>query len=779
MTTRARLAVALAVAALGACTSSSANNPGALLSEPSSVAVFRGVTTRSGRDDTSPIYPYRPYLAVANAGSNDISIVDARDDSVLPALAPTRGLAYSAPGRPILLASADLGDRNPDLLVVVTAGDLPWLGGTQLRVVRTWAADGGIADRTDGGPAVDLGADVLALLPLPFDPAAPGSVTVVAALAGERLATVTFARAAGRTAIDVDAAQATVTTSGPLGFQPLALAAIPGERTRVFAASEDPLPGGVQGVAEIALGGATPFAVTALNAHAPTRLVAAGHLAEAVPFATALDASAFAGQPAVDRVWAVVDESSCGLDAAIGCGVVAIDPASGDLVPDPTPAGTMNQGFRAPVRLGYPLALAFSGPPAVPPSAAEPQYAGTYLRVATSNFTWQTTGVLGVASADGNLTFVDAARWDVPSNQPVLANVKATVSSTRPAGTSGSQWLTLVDPASGTTVAHTDTARLSAAVQVTGGYTPTDRWTVTREGALPGLTSRRAESFGDGSLALQVTSAADGTPTEVVRLWDPTLGVTAGDVAVIEPTGLGTCATFEAAVAGVYPPTADRPGGYVALAHRTPANPAWDHCVDLLAATRNVAQPAPALRATIRAGDYVLLRGTGTAAIAVGRPRVGEPFQVAWQDEAALTTGADACTLPPAVPWPGAGAACGPTCRASCEALVRARLARRLSYVGESPAGLTGPALAFTLATQLPAAAVPRDLTLVLDTVDGRAPFRVSTTAGYPVDPRQVVPFDRSPWSPGAGVRFLVPFAGSVVLDATPTVSGGAVVTIY
>ena len=52
-------------------------------------------------------------------------------------------------------------------------------------------------------------------------------------------------------------------------------------------------------------------------------------------------------------------------------------------------------------------------------------------------------------------------------------------------------------------------AGLSTSVKVTGGYTPNDRWTVTREGRLPGLSSRRAEVVGTAptQLALQATSS--------------------------------------------------------------------------------------------------------------------------------------------------------------------------------------------------------------------------------------------------------------------------------
>jgi hypothetical protein len=76
-------------------------------------------------------------------------------------------------------------------------------------------------------------------------------------------------------------------------------------------------------------------------------------------------------------------------------------------------------------------------------------------------------------------------------------------------------------------------------------------------------------------------------------------------------------------------------------------------------------------------------------------------------------------------------------------------------------------------------AAVPRDLSLVIDTAEGRDPFRVSPNAGFAVSPRAVVPFDRSPWGPAGGIRFLVPYAGSSVMDTTPTVRGASVYTMH
>jgi hypothetical protein len=593
------------------------------------------------------------------------------------------------------------------------------------------------------------------------------------------VATVTFGRVADGDAIDVAAAQATVVVSAPLGFQPLTLAALPEDRTRVFAASSDPLPGGIRGVAEIAVTG-TPAFTGALDARAPTRLVAAMQLAEALPASVpvtgvAVDATAFAGQPRVDRVYAVLDESGCGPHAGIACGLVALDPVTRSLLPDPIPASSTHvaEPFLAPIPVGYALAVGASGPPASPPSAAEPQYAGSYMRVSLGALTRQTTAVGGVASSDGLLSFVDLARWDVPSTQSIFQSVSARDVSTRPAGTTGPQWLVLADPASASTVTHGHLGAEgpSTLVTLTGGFTPSDRWTVLYQGALPGLSSRAAEAGTDGTtpwLALQSSGAAG--IGQVVRLWDPTLGVRAGDIVVIDPTALGTCKSFEAAVDAVFAPTTGRPGGYVTLAH--PANPTWDAC---LGAMVRGANPGARLLATFRAGDFVLLRGN-PATIHVGRPRLLERFEVAWQDETPL---AAACPLPPSVPWPATPPACDAACREGCELLQRVRLARRIGYARELPAGLSGPAIAFRLALAAPTEEIRRDLALTIDTVDGRAPFRVGLPSGSAVDARSVVPFDRSPWSPGSGVRFLVPYAGNTVLDATPTAPGGAASALH
>jgi hypothetical protein len=731
MTTRLRLA-ALTLA-LAACGKSSKTTPGLLLNEPSGVAVFRGYTTKTA--------DLHPYLAIANAATNDLTIVDAVDDVGVPSPVALRTLVYPVPGRPALLASADLGDGKADLLVAVSAGD------SKLQVIRTWTAEGVIdAD-------VDLGGDVLALAALPFDPDSVGTVRVAAALSGERLAVVTFARAGD--GIVVSGAPAVAS----LGFQPVALAATPddpdapGLQTSLWAATRDDLGGGVHGVVGIDVSGSPPWLLQVMNARAPTRLVAAARLRERIDAtidpvaATTLSPAAFANQPMVERVYAILDESGCGLHAPIACGLVALDPdpATSALALDPTPAGSMHAPFRAPIPIpGAALGLAAAQPPAVSPPELDPTYAGTFMRMVTAAGTRITTAAAAVASTDGFVYFVDLGRWEIPGEQ-------------------------VVQPTA-TLVAATDPQAVATNVRVTPGYTPTARWTATWQGELPGLASRRAQSGAVAGvvplvpwLALQVPT--DGGFSEVARVYDPALGVHAGDFAVIgdlavieDPTAIGSCAPrFEATVDVLLSRTgheAEYPGGALQLG-KIAAHPEWDACVDGLAAGKKD------LRATIRSSGWVLVRGTGADAALVGRPEVGTELAVQWESEDALSCPA----------WPPV-TSCDATCRSDCERLVRARLARRIGYV-PSLGDPQGPALAFMLALRAGVITPTRGFAVAIDTAEGRVPFRVLPPGVTAVAPGDIAVFDRSRDVPSAGVRFLVPYLSNVVLDATPTLQGG------
>jgi hypothetical protein len=204
---------------------------------------------------------------------------------------------------------------------------------------------------------VDLGADVLALVALPSP--APGKARVAAALADDAVAVVTLSRSVDpgdEAAIELDpeavetSTRPAVSSLGSLGFQPVALAIAPGDGSHVWAASPD-----LNGVARIDVddaSGAPSFTGTVLNALAPTRLVAAARLAERPDAAgeDGLDPLTWATTAPVERVYAVLDESSCGLDAEIACGLVALDPATGELALDPAPVGTTTLPFRASIR---------------------------------------------------------------------------------------------------------------------------------------------------------------------------------------------------------------------------------------------------------------------------------------------------------------------------------------------------------------------------------------------------------------------------------------------
>ncbi len=708
MTTRLRLA-ALAVA-LAACGKKTHVTPGLLLAEPSAVAAFRGITTKSA--------DLRPYLAIANSGSNDLTILDGVDDKLVPAPVQLRSLVYPVPGRPALLASADLGDGKADLLLAVSAGD------SRLQVIRTWTADGAI------DAAVDLDGDVLALAAFPFDPDAPGTVRVAAALSGERVGIVTFRRSGDAIVADpVDAGHVIA-----LGFRPLALAATPddpgiaGLQTRVWAATRDDL-GGIHGVAAIDVGAdGVPSLGQVLDARAPTRLVAAARLAEraATPgVPTPSDATAFTGRPRLERVYAVLDETGCGLRAEIACGLVALDP-SGLVSADP--AGELP--FRAPIAIpGAARALAATEPPAFPPSALEPEFAGTFMRMVTAAGTRTTTAAAGVASTDGHLYFVDLGRFEIPGEQ-------------------------VVNPTA-TPVAAVDPEATASGIRVTAGYTPTAHWTATWQGALPGLASRRAESGSDGSpwVALQVKSGADFF--EVANVIDPVLGIQPDDVVVVQdPLGVGSCASFDATVVALLPSTGDHPGGAMRVG-TVGGHPEWDACVSGLGAGKT------GLRATVRGGGWVLVRGTGLDAVLAGRPVSETEFLLQWEPETA------SCPAEPVT-------SCDDQlCRMPCQQLLRARLARRIGYV-PSLGDPTGPALAFTLVLRPGLTTPTRDFAVAIDTAEGRGPFRTLPPGFAAVEPTGIAVFDRSPYSAGAGVRFFVPYQSNVVLDATPTLQGGS-----
>lgn len=792
MTAR-RLLAAAAVAALAACGVTNAPTPGLNLADPSALAVFRGVTTLHSTERT------HPYLAIASTLANELVLVDAVNNAIVPGPFPLRGLVYPVDERPTLLVSGDLGDGKPDLLVAVSAG------AKALQLVRTWRPDGAVVAQ------VPLQADVRGLVALDPDPAATGTVQVAAMLSNERIALVTFSRESAAS-VDPDAIRTTaqVVTSAPLGFRPVDIAK-GYARGQVWLATRD-LVGGVNGVVGLDLSSLTDGAApprTVVDALAPTRLVAAAAVRERPPgfdiegLTTAMlaDPNALSTIPVVDRVFAVLDESGCGVDAPIACGLVALDPGTGALALDPTVAGTMRAAYRAPIRIPTPIALAVGRPPAF--TIDDPSYAPTTMRIVTAASRRAASAAMAVTSVDGSVWFVDLTSWEVPNHQYVQASMSVVAASNQPPeavpAIPRNQWLVLQDPLNASTaIKHTDGSRLAAAITITPGYTPAEAWTVSKQGALPNLFFRKGEVGHDGALWLALQSA--GGQGDVVRVADPTLAVAPGDIVVIDAIGVGTCGQFEAAVASVEAPTTSprRPGGFLRLTDRvlTAADadagkgPTWQACLQKLT---QVAQAGGSgnMYVTLRAADYVLVRGYGVTARAVGRPRLGQFFHLTWSDESpAGATGT--CTLPPAQPWPDSGFACDASCRARCDELVGIHQARRLFYVPEpcidpgvstfcGPSGRwrvwpdpTGPTIGFTLALESNAL-VHRDLSLSIATGDGRLPDRATLQSGATTDARAVVPYDRSRDVPGGDLRFFIAYPAGFLLDATCTdVSGSS-----
>jgi hypothetical protein len=797
--TARRLLAAATLAALAACSSTTAPPPGLNLNTPSALAVFRGVTT------AHPQERRHPYLAIASSGANELDLLDAVTATIIPGPFPLRGLAYPVAETPTLLVASDLGDDRPDLLVVASAG------GSSLQIVRTWRPDGAVVGE------VPLPADVRGLVAL--DPDVAGTVQLAAMLSDERVALVTFRRAtasADPDAIDTVAARASVQVSGGLGFRPVSIAKSP-VRGQVWFATRDDLGGGTYGVKGVDLASMTPdgalatsvvVSASAAPGGAPTRLVAAAAVRERpanTPFdqltATLVDPAAIGTLPVVNRVYAVLDESGCGVDAGIPCGLVALDPGTGTVAADPTLASSLHATSRAPIQIPGPLSLTVAGPPAVGPPD-DPRFATSIsMRVLTSAASRAATAVMAVTSTDGTVWFVDLTSWEVPSHQVLQSSMAVSAGSYQPPPAAPpiprNQWLVLhagADPAHLTTaIKHNDLSGIAAAVTVTPGYTPVESWAITKQGVLPNLSLRKAEVGTDGGLALQ----SGGGRGDVVRVWDPTLGIEAGDIVVIDAVGVGTCGEFEAVVTSVEAPTTTpaRPGGFLRLGYRVPAAgepdaaraDTWRSCLDQLNASA-ASGAFDDLYVTIRAADYVLVRGTGVGARAVGRPRLDQFFQLTWGDE---TPGAapDGCVLPPARAWPSTGFPdpCNAACRARCSELVRIHHARRLSYVPEpcldpaicGPSGRwpvwpdpTGPAIGFTLALESSAPA-HRDLQLVLATSDGRLPDRATLLTGATTNPRASVPYDRSRDATGGDMRFFVVYPAGHVIDVGCSDSSG------
>lgn len=848
---RSRSLAALSLcAALAGCGSSSGQS-GLGLWQPAAVAVFQGFTVKNAA--------LHPYVAVANTGRDEIVLVDAVDDEPVASPVLFRPLAVPVgQPRPTAILAASLGDSTAaeplaDLLVVRSAGS------TVLQVVKTWIGAGQGAD-TRVLPELDVdlaagagGAEVLAMVAAPVPvadgaggfAAAPGRTRVVAALSGQRLSVVEYARQPDGSIVPGPAVvQDLALQPGGVRFDVVSLAINPARPGRVYAASLDPIPtaaGTVEGVAELDSTGA-PGAWTwrALDARAPTSLVAAYTLRERLAD-SAGDGPDALEATARDRVYAFLDPTRCGATQRVGCGIAVLDPVAGGLAPDP--AGVMP--YMAPIAVpAVPVALVVSPPPVNPPSGSpeEAIFAAPYMRIAPGSGIRLTTGVLEVPATDGLVYFVDLARWAIPNNGSILRQASTRTAVTDAiAGIAGEQRIGLwdVSPTAGTPPGSPELALTGAdlreAVTITPGYTPTDSWNASWQGVLPGLSLRSGESgpAGDGRpwLALQVqASDASGSvrPTQVVRLYDPALGVRAGDLAVIATAGLAGCPdVIEARIAALGSPDAARPGGYLVLDEVACVPPSTAGGEPSCTARDEFRACAPALAAgqrrlptTLYAGDLLVTAASlgyaGRAPLVTQAELAATPDapELQYRLEVRSRDGLDEdqlAALCPLVPWPWPdpfpasppAVACDDACRARCEELVLVRKARRIYHLSdrcgdvvsdsaclEAWPGLpfpqaNGPAIAFRLGLQqdpaAPDAPIARGLGVIVTTRSGVTPAsRFPSTNATPTLPAGAAVFDRSviPGKEEDGYRVFVPYADGHVLDFSPSLGVNTPVVI-
>jgi hypothetical protein len=700
----------LAFSLLAGCAKNTAL-PTAKLASPFGVAAFRGYNLESPG-------LLRHMVAVSNSRGDDLKIIDAVTDRVVLAPAVVGALSVPTLPRPSLVAAGRLHDVGadlqplalPDLLVVAPRGLLarassPGRFAAFVQLVQTWNPSTRIMaaiDLGDVAPEAVITALTVIPVPMPDGTATPGQARLVIAMSDGGLVTIDAARVAGSEAIALgDPARLDLgMIRQDLGFTPLDLAASD-DGLKVYVATTDPIPGpgGILGVAELevtAPRGAWP--VRALSARiGTTRVVAIGvapfvdnDQAAAVP-----DVDLFG--PIVPRVYAVLDSGACGRDRSIVCGLAVIDPVTGTLAADP--AGEMP--YQVPMELeGEAVAMAASGPP------LHSQRAG-YQQVGTQSGTRWTQAMAAITTTTGRVFLADLSHFAMANDLSPLVGTGSAhtqgATSVIPALNSNAVgiWLETDNTTPTPTWDVATDATMVLGVAVTPGYIGSERWAVTYQGILPGLSQRLAQARVPGGtaqaptrIAIQEANLLTGPGTDpwrgVVRVYDPRLAIQPNDVVVVTGLPSGTCplGDFEMVVSALLPPSADAPGGSLALVEPAvqPTNPGQSSPADAKCL------PAGAdtqVTVTVHSGDFVLVgSGTGYA----GRPqesvnpRATPPFEFKYQDEDLL-----ACPIMPDSPsdWPpppAAVAACEAdvaTCRATCEALVLARRARRKYYVTE------------------------------------------------------------------------------------------------
>ncbi len=766
---RARLAL-FALAALAAGCGASTEKPGFRFSRPSAVAVFRAALDVPGSIPPVP-GPLAPYIAIADAGTDELRLIGANDDVVVSSPVRFYPLSVSTDPRPARLAVATLPVETPDDL---PAGGLPHPelrlpdalvvvpdGTAKLQLVDTWSGIPLVVGEID--LAVPAGGPV-SVLAINSVPVAAGQARFVVALSGGRIAFVDVARAPPASLMTTDVLAARPITfaaagswpcsspgscvSPSVGFDARDLAVSPDGKT-LYVATEDLITDSVTagsglGVAELDLTAVDPAAsVRLIKVDAPgaaqgvpTVAVAAFDVAERDPNdlgvpVPPLDAKGNAmsaplqvegfGSAALQNLYAAVDPASCGIDKPIACGIVVLDRVSRTRRLDPA-GETCGSGTcpMAPMPIpGVPLAILPTRPPAVgdqqqpTPAAASGQPAQLQLqRISPGTGQTWTESVAAVPSSDGRVYLVDLSRWYTPSDRSYLrsttrtrASAASTIQAADPTKTTATYgWTVGLKPLNpdDTVVTQdvvTQPESLVKRVAVTPGYTPTEKWSVTYQGALPGLAHRAAQIWKSGGavyLAVQV-QRSDGTQRDVANVFDPRLGihadVVAGDIAAIYPSGT-TCMPaapdgsdpnpyVDASIVGlVVPLKDDHPGGALQLAADPCDRPGATALVD--------GGGRVEITVSIRASGFVI---TGAALGYVDRIAFDTAQNAGRFEWLVGVPGQDETSLEPVCPlatWPSdpsdpvfASCVADPSCRSNCEALFKARKARRLFYIGD------------------------------------------------------------------------------------------------
>jgi len=600
---RAFLLVLSALALSTGC-NKGARFPAFQFQEPTSIAIFRGY---------SHVHPgeLMPYAAVANTAFDDVVLFDPVDDEAVPAPILIRPLSIPVPNpRPALIASAPFitppqtdaatpVPERPDLLVVVSASS------TKLQLVRTWKDPvmedpGLVTDASGNAITVDLGGQAQALLATPTVDASGNilfdRVTVVAALPGGLLSVVEYLWTPDPTdPTNGAAAPLGEAVVQPLGFEALSLAVdaslvvrqddplnptpdrVPRNPSFLYAGTLDPIPpSNVLGVAQLDMRG-TPgaWSVAALDAHAPTTLVAAYSPAERVTgvlgaydqvtapetigptYRNAFNQDASGNLLYVPRVYAFLAPGACGPQTPLACGIAVLDPSTGDVLENPWHPGETPKQYLPPIAVASPpLAMAPGRPPLNPPPTDNGGLENDELMFITGNsFARLTTGVLFLPSADGRSYYADLARWEIPNDgyevsqlgSPTQVGGYGESTSDLPRiGFYEPVYLAQADVANGNNP-RADWAPDSTAVsyfQVTPGFTQNDIFTVTYQGYLPSFSNNQpvlVEDAGNGQLRVAFQSTLASAITQVVDVYDPALGVRAGDIVEFWTAAIPAC----------------------------------------------------------------------------------------------------------------------------------------------------------------------------------------------------------------------------------------------